>query len=117
MLVQVLLKNGGETLRAVLVLDTGSSRTSIHEGLANRLRIDLRQAKVSQAELADGRLIRSRSATIDSLAVGPFAMNSAEVDLIPYKGSDGVHDGLLGMDFLAKHRYQIDMEREIIRWF
>jgi hypothetical protein len=116
-LVPVLLKNGGESIRVELVLDTGCTRTSIHEGLANRLRLDLRQAKTSQSELADGRLLRSRMATLESLGVGPFTMNPAEVDLIPYKGSEGVHDGLLGMDFLGKHRYQIDMEREQIRWF
>jgi len=116
-LVPVTLKNGGESVRAELVLDTGSTRTSIHEGLAGRLRIDLRQARITQAELADGRLIRSRSANLDSLGVGPFIMTAAEVDLIPYKGSEGFHDGLLGMDFLGKHRYQIDMEHEVIRWY
>ena len=116
-LVPVTLKNGGETVKVELVLDTGSTRTSIHEALASRLRIDLRLARVSQSEVADGRIIRSRSVTLDSVGVGPFSLASAEVDLIPYKGSDGVHDGLLGMDFLGKHRYQIDMERELIRWF
>jgi hypothetical protein len=39
------------------------------------------------------------------------------VDFIPYQGTEGLHDGLLGMDFLGKHRYQIDMEHELIRWF
>ena len=116
-LVPVLLKNGGETIKVVLVLDTGATRTSIHEGLAGRLRIDLRSAKVAQSEVADGRMIRSRSATIDSIGVGPFTMASAEVNLIPYEGGEGMRDGLLGMDFLAKHRYQIDMEHELIRWF
>ena len=116
-LVPVLLKNGGEAVKVVLVLDTGATRTSIHEGLAGRLRIDMRSAKVAQSEVADGRMIRSRSATIDSLGVGPFTMASAEVNLIPYEGGEGLRDGLLGMDFLGKHRYQIDMEHELIRWF
>jgi hypothetical protein len=116
-LVPVLLKNGGETVKVVLMLDTGATRTSIHEGLAGRLRIDLRTAKMAQSEVADGRMIRTRSATIDSLGVGPFTMASAEVNLIPFEGAEGLRDGLLGMDFLAKHRYQIDMEQELIRWF
>lgn len=116
-LVPVVLKNGGETVRVELMLDTGSTRTSIHEGLAGRLRIDLRQAKQTQSEVADGRIIRSRSTVIEALGVGPFSMTSAEVDLIPYKGTEGFHDGLLGMDFLGRHRYQIDMEHELIRWF
>lgn len=116
-LVPVMIKNDGESIQIELVLDTGSTRTAIHEELAGRLRIDLRLAKASQSEVADGRVIHSRIATIDSLGVGPFAMTSAEVELIPYKGTEGVHDGLLGMDFLGKHRYQIDMEHELIRWF
>lgn len=116
-LVPVTLKNGGEAVRLELVLDTGATRTAIHEYLAGRLRIDLRSAKHSQAEVADGRMITSRSARVDSLVVGPFAMTAADVELIPYKGMDGMHDGLLGMDFLGKHRYQLDVERELIRWF
>jgi hypothetical protein len=116
-LVPVTLKNAGETVRVELVLDTGATRTSVHEELANRLRVDLRQVRLSQSELADGRLVRSYSASVDSLGVGPFTMAPAELGFIPYQGSDGLHDGLLGMDFLGKHRYQIDMEHELIRWF
>jgi len=116
-LVPVLLKSGGDSVRAEMVLDTGATRTAIHDGVANRLRIDLRQAKQSVAEVADGRLMRSVSTTLDSVTVGPFTMTAAELDIIPYRGNQGVHDGLLGMDFLSRHRYQIDMEHEQIRWF
>ena len=116
-LVPVLLKNDGETVQVELVLDTGATRTTIHEGFAGRLRIDLRQSKLTESEVADGRIIRSHSASVESLSVGPYTMDSSELDFIPYKGSEGMHDGLLGMDFLGKHRYQIDMEHELIRWF
>jgi hypothetical protein len=115
-LVPVTLKNGGGSVRIELLLDTGATRTAIHEGITSRLPIDLRTAKHSQAMVADGRTIKSRIAKIDSLVVGPFAMASIELELIPYHG-DSMHDGLLGMDFLGKHRYQIDMEHEVIRWF
>jgi hypothetical protein len=116
-LVPVLLKNGGQSVRVELVLDTGATRTAIHDTLVSRLRIDLRGAKLSQSELADGRIVTSRLARVDALQVGPFAMQSAELELISYKGSEGLHDGLLGMDFLGRHRYQIDVEHETIRWF
>lgn len=115
-LVPVTLKNGGGTVKVELLLDTGATRTAIHEGITSRLPIDLRTAKHSQAMVADGRTIKSRIAKIDSMVVGPFAMASMELELIPYHG-DSMHDGLLGMDFLGKHRYQIDMEHEVIRWF
>lgn len=116
-LVPVILRNGGESVKAELVLDTGATRTAIHDTLAGRLKIDLRTARVSQAEMADGRVIPSRSVRIDAVAAGPFAMTGSEVELIPYKGSDGLHDGLLGMDFLSRHRYQVDVEHEVIRWY
>jgi hypothetical protein len=116
-LVPVTLRNAGETVRIELVLDTGATRTSVHEELASRLRVDLRQVRFFQSELADGKLVRSYSASVDSLGVGPFTMAPAELGFIPYQGSDGLYDGLLGMDFLGKHRYQIDMEHELIRWF
>ena len=116
-LVPVLVKNGGEAVPLELVLDTGASRTVIHDTLASRLQIDLRQAKSSLFEVADGRAIRLHLAKVESLAVGPFALAPAELELIAYNGNEGAGDGLLGMDFLGKHRYQIDMEHEVIRWY
>lgn len=116
-LVPVLLKNAGETVQVELVLDTGANRTVIHDTFAGRLQIDLRLAKGAMSEVADGRVIHSRVARIDSLSVGPFALAPVELELIAYTGREGVRDGLLGMDFLGRHRYQIDMEHELIRWF
>ena len=116
-LVPVIVRHGGASVRLELVLDTGATRTVLHEGVAGRLPIDLRAARTAMAEVADGRMVHSRIARIDLLSVGPFSHPSMELELIPFQGSDRTHDGLLGMDFLGKHRYQIDMEHELIRWF
>lgn len=116
-LIPVTLKHGGASVRLELLLDTGATRTALHEGVAGRLPIDLRSARTAMAEVADGRLVHSRIARFDLLSVGPFSHPSMELELIPFQGRERVHDGLLGMDFLGKHRYQIDMEHELIRWF
>ena len=116
-LVPVIVRHGGASVGLELLLDTGATRTALHEGVAGRLPIDLRSARTAMAELADGRMVHSRIARIDLLSVGPFSHPSMELELIPFQGSEGTHDGLLGMDFLGKHRYQIDMEHELIRWF
>ncbi|GFO58705.1 hypothetical protein GMST_10300 [Geomonas silvestris] len=115
-LVPALIQNGAESIRVELVLDTGATRSSIHEGVAAKLKIDLKTAHSTLAEVADGRLINALRAPVDALSVGPFTMNGPELDVLPYRGSQGLHDGLLGMDFLSKHPYQVDMERELIRW-
>lgn len=116
-LVPVTLRNGGETVRVELVMDTGATRTAIHDYLAARLRIDPCSTRPSLAEVADGRTISSKVARIDALAAGPFTLSSTDVELIPYRKGEGGHDGLLGMDFLGRHRFQVDIENELIRWY
>lgn len=116
LLVPVTLKQGGVSVMVQLVVDTGATRSVVHEEVLRKLPIDLRSARTSVAEVADGRLVRSRIGKVDLLMVGPFAHHSMELEAIPFSGG-GVHDGLLGMDFLGKHPHQIDMERRLIRWF
>uniref|UniRef100_C6E9E8 Peptidase A2 domain-containing protein n=1 Tax=Geobacter sp. (strain M21) TaxID=443144 RepID=C6E9E8_GEOSM len=116
LLVPVTLRHGGVSVQVELVVDTGATRSVVHEGVFARLPIDPGSARSSVSEVADGTLVRSRVFRVELLKAGPFAHHSMELEVIPFSGG-GVHDGLLGMDFLGKHPHQIDMERRLIRWF
>ncbi len=116
LLVPVTLRHGGVTVKVELVVDTGATRSVVHEAAFARLPIDLRSARTSVSEVADGSLVRSRVVRVELLKAGPFAHPSMELEVIPFAGGGG-HDGLLGMDFLGKHPHQIDMEHQLIRWF
>lgn len=116
LLVPVMLKHGGVSVKVELVVDTGATRSVVHEGVFVRLPVDPGSVRSSVSEVADGSLVRSRVIRVELLKAGPFAHHSVELEVIPFSGG-GVHDGLLGMDFLGKHPHQIDMERKLIRWF
>ncbi|GFO53567.1 hypothetical protein GMSM_05740 [Geomonas sp. Red276] len=116
-LVPVVLKQGGVAVKLELLLDTGATRTGVHENAIGRLPLDLRQARAISVELADGRSVRSRLTRIDLVTVGPFTHPGLEIEVISFSGAGALHDGLLGMDILGRHRYQLDMEKEVIRWY
>lgn len=116
LLVPVTLRHGGVSVKVELVLDTGATRSVVHEAVFARLPIDPGSVRSSVSEVADGSLVRSRIIRVELLKAGPFAHHSMEMEVIPFSGG-GVHQGLLGMDFLGKHPHQIDMERRLIRWF
>ncbi|MBJ6726046.1 retropepsin-like aspartic protease family protein [Geomesophilobacter sediminis] len=115
-LVPVTLKSGAESIAVDLVLDTGATRTAVFDTVAARLKLDLHTARAARSELADGRVIPSAIVRIDAINVGPFSHAGFDVEVFPYSGGETPHLGLLGMDFLGKHRYQLDLENGLIHW-
>jgi len=116
-LVPVTVRNGTEAVKATLLLDTGSTRTALVEQFAPKLGIDLSRARGALVEVADGRVLHAKLAPVDRISVGPREAAAMEVEFYPYSGGDPGFDGFLGMDFLGRHRYQLDVENEVIRWF
>jgi hypothetical protein len=96
-----------------LILDTGCSTTQIHPDVVKRLRVEIKDR--GKATIADGRKIDSFYATVDSLEVGPFREQNFTIST-NYIENKHDTDGLLGMNFLRKHPFDIDTKRQVVRW-
>ena len=114
--VPVSLTYGDRTVSALMLLDTGASRTVITDGLAQRLGVDTEGLRQATSRLADGRTVDIRLVQIDGIAVGTRSKAPVEIGIIPHLGDPELHDGLLGLDFLGDFQYQIDMTNGLIRW-
>jgi tetratricopeptide (TPR) repeat protein len=114
-LVPVTLTYRGNSVQARLVLDTGASVTAISDRLAAQLGVADADTNPMTGVVADGRRVEARWFLADSVGVGPKSASQLRTVILPGSGGPG-HDGLLGMDFLRKFRYQVDFDRQIIDW-
>lgn len=113
-MVPVTLGYGVLETRAVLVLDTGASMTTLYKNAVDRLY--MRGIDRTFGRTADGNRIEVRLATLDHLIVGPHRMEKIRVGIVEPPGEHPVHDGLLGMDFLRGLIYEIDFAKQEIVW-
>jgi len=109
----VTVSNNGHKEQIRLILDTGCSITQIHPDVVKRLKAEIKDR--GKATIADGRKIDSFYATIDSLEVGPFREQNFTIST-NYIENKNDTDGLLGMNFLRKHQFDIDTKRQVVRW-
>jgi hypothetical protein len=113
-MVPVTLGYGVLETRAVLVLDTGASMTTLYKRAVDRLY--MRGIDRTFGRTAGGNRIEVRLATLDHLIVGPHRMEKIRVGIVDPPGKPPVHDGLLGMDFLRGLIYEIDFAKQEIVW-
>ena len=114
-LVPVAIENNGRQIQINMLLDTGCSQTLIHYSAVQLISPNI----IGQVGtfIADGRMIPNSLVQVDAIKVGPFreenfvmqTTNVQNENLLPY-------NGLLGMAFLKKHPFQIDTQRQVIRW-
>lgn len=114
--VPVSITSGGKKMQTLLLLDTGSSITSITEETAARLNIAPGLTSPARTRLADGSEVEIRVTSIDAVAVGSRSMSPLLIGILPQFGKRQKQDGYLGLDFLGEFQYQIDIPNQVIRW-
>ena len=114
--VPVTLSYRDRKIEATLLLDTGATTTVITTQMADRLGITPDQTIHQHAQVADGRVLDTFLAKLDTITVGPMVKHDFEVNIMPMNGQSLGADGLLGMNFLGEFPYHLDINTQSINW-
>jgi predicted aspartyl protease len=105
---------GNRVVKLSLLLDTGATVTVFHrEALAE---LDLLNGKKFNARVAGGGTVRSERISFRYISIGPFQIRKTYAMVINTNGQALPFDGMLGMDFLKSHPYQIEFQNKVINW-
>lgn len=113
-LVPVTLGYGNDKMEVLLLLDTGSTITVLHQEVADRLK--LKSIQKAKLMVADGTALDTDIVKLDYVQVGPIRREGIHASVIPHKGRKVQYKGLLGMNFLNGLEYRIDPKKQVIRW-
>lgn len=111
-IVPVKISYKGKTVEAKLLLDTGASCCTINLDIANKLEIKDENTKLGIAQVPGGISFPFGMAVVDSIEAGPNRMLNVEVGIMQTD-----FDGLLGVNYLNKFNYKINISDQSITWF
>jgi hypothetical protein len=113
-LVPVILGYGRNEIKTSMILDTGANVISIHEDVAEPLKIrDYRDTKV---RVASGEILKAKMVELSYVKVGPHVKKNIDALLLDHQGRRAPYDGLLGTNFLRSFPHTIDFKKSVIRW-
>jgi len=105
---------GNRVAKLTLLLDTGATSTVLHRQSLSKL--ELPTGKKFKAQVAGGGTVSSERIKFRHIKVGPFRIKKASAMVIDFKGRNQGFDGMLGMDFLKNHPYQVDYQKNVLTW-
>lgn len=111
--VPVRIRSAGVERDLLLLLDTGATSLVVYQDSIPGLRLN--NVKNSYATLANGSQVQQLAGNVDSVSVGPAIARDFEIRIMQQVGQKD-HQGLLGMAFLKKFHYTLDMNRKVLRW-
>ncbi|MDU0460286.1 MAG: retroviral-like aspartic protease family protein [Geobacteraceae bacterium] len=101
----------GREVKGQFVFDTGANSSVISPDLARRLNISDRDTSVAMMQ-GVGSSGAVSTVVLDAIKLDGKAAGNLEVSVVGFAN----YDGLLGMDFLAGKKFQIDYHGRKIRW-
>ena len=105
---------GNGIAHLMLLLDTGATSTVLYRPALKELQLPAGEQVTTKA--AGKRTIKSEKVVTRHFDVGPFLMKDYPLLLTTPQSTGLPFDGILGMDFLKDHPYEVDYRNEIIRW-